>query len=164
VTVSKVVFRIPPTAHLAPLLFAVAATPFAFAAPGLYAIYLAPIAIVVWVLRNRTTADATGLTARTLLDSRSLRWDQLASLKLDRGRVSAVGTDGTVTRLPGVRLRHLSLLSRVSDGRVPDPADTVDTDTADQSTPEETPATPDTSAEAPHKAETQASGEASERG
>lgn len=163
-TVSKVVFRTPPTAILAPLLLAVAATPFAFAAPGLYAIYLVPIAIVVWVLRNRTTADATGLTARTVLSSRSLQWDQLASLKLDRGRVSAVGTDETVTRLPGVRLRHLSLLSRVSNGRVPDPADTHDADTADENTPEETPATPDTSAEAPQNAETKASGEAAERG
>jgi hypothetical protein len=164
VTVSKVVFRIPPTAVLAPLLLAVAATPFAFAAPGLYAIYLVPIAIVVWVLRNRTTADAAGLTARTLADSRSLQWEQVASLKLDRGRVSAVGTDGTETRLPGVRLRHLSLLSRVSNGRVPDPANTADTDTADENTSEETPATPGTSAEAPHNAETQGSGEAAERG
>jgi hypothetical protein len=164
VTVSKVVFRIPPTAILAPLLIAVAATPFAFAAPGLYAIYLVPIAIVVWVLRNRTTADAAGLTARTLLESRSLQWDQLASLKLDRGRVSAVGTDGTVTRLPGVRLRHLSLLSRVSNGRVPDPAITVDADTAGENTPEEAPATPDTSAEAPRNTGTHASGEAAERG
>lgn len=166
-TVSKVVFRIPPTANLAPLLLAVAATPFAFAAPGLYAIYLIPIAVVVWVLRNRTTADATGLTARSLLSSRSVAWDQLTSLKLDHGRVSAVGTDGTETRLPAVRLRHLSLLSSVSGGRVPDPADTADADTADtadQDTPEETPATPDTSAEAPHNAESQGSGEAAGRG
>jgi hypothetical protein len=166
VTVSKVVFRIPPTAILAPLLLAVAATPFAFAAPGLYAIYLVPIAIVVWVLRNRTTADATGLTARTLFSSRSLQWDQLASLKLDRGRVSAVGADETVTRLPGVRLRHLSLLSVVSNGRVPDPAvtDTADVDSADENTPEETPATPDSPAQAPQNADPKPSGEAVERG
>ncbi|MBP2323637.1 hypothetical protein JOF56_004022 [Kibdelosporangium banguiense] len=145
-TVSKVVFRTPPTALLAPLLLAVAATPFAFAAPGLYAIYLVPIVIVVWVVRHRTTADATGLTARTWFTSRSLQWDQLASLKLDHGRVSAVGTDETVTRLPGVRLRHLSLLSSVSNGRIPDPAETADANAS-----EEPPATPDDSGQAPER-------------
>ncbi|MCE7007849.1 PH domain-containing protein [Kibdelosporangium philippinense] len=139
--VSKVVFRTPPTAHLGALLLAVAATPFAFAAPGLFAIYLVPIALIVWVLRNRTTADTDGLVAQSLFASRTLKWDDLASLKLNRGRVSAVGTDGTVTRLPGVRLRHVSLLSTVSNGRIPDPAaDPVSDD-------EESPATPDTPAE-----------------
>jgi Bacterial PH domain len=154
VTVNKVVFRIPPTAHLAPLLLAVAATPFAFAAPGLYAIYLAPIAIVVWVVRNRTVADGTGLIARSTFEQRSLAWDEIASLKLDRGRVSAVDTDGTVTRLPGVRLRHLSLLSQVSGGRIPDPAAApADQETADA------PATPDESAQESRETE-----ESAERG
>lgn len=148
VTVQKVVFRTPPTAHLAPLLLAVAATPFAFAAPGLVAIYLVPIAIVVWVVRNRTTADTTGLTARSTFGGRSLAWDRLASLKLDRGRVSAVDTAGAVTRLPGVRLRHLSLLSQVSNGRVPDPAAATAGETDG-----ETPATPDDSAQEPRQTE-----------
>ena len=120
---SKVVFRTPPTAHLAAVLLAITATPFAFAAPGLWLVYLVPIAMVVWVQRNRTTVDTAGLTARTLFVSKSVRWDQVASLKLaGRGRISAVDTDGTEIPLPGVRLRHLSLLSRVSGGRVPDPA------------------------------------------
>ncbi|RSM85529.1 PH domain-containing protein [Kibdelosporangium aridum] len=141
VTVSKVVFRTPPTAHLGALLLAVAATPFAFAAPGLFGIYAIPIAMIVWVVRHRTTADTDGLTARDMFTSKTMKWDDLASLKIDRGRVSAVGTDGTVTRLPGVRLRHVSLLSRVSGGRIPDPA--ADPEASD----EESPATPDTSAE-----------------
>jgi Bacterial PH domain len=122
-TVSKVVFRLPPTANLAPLLLIVAATPFAFAAPYLWLVYVVPIAVIVWVLRNRTTADAEGLYARSTFSYKALTWDQLASLKVEkRGKVSAVGTDSVVTPLPGVRLRHLALLSRISDGRVPDPA------------------------------------------
>jgi hypothetical protein len=121
-TVSKVVFRTPPTANLAALLLAVTGTPFAFAAPYLWFVYIVPISIVVWVIRNRTTADSNGLTARSTFSRRALKWDQLASLKLNRGRVSAVDADGAVTRLPGVRLRHVSLLARVSGGRVPDPA------------------------------------------
>jgi hypothetical protein len=121
--VSKVVFRTPPTAHLGALLLAVAATPFAFAAPGLWLIYLVPIVLIVWVQRNRTTVDTAGLTARTVFASKSVPWEKVASLKLaGRGRISAVDTDSTEIRLPGVRLRHLSLLSRVSGGRVPDPA------------------------------------------
>nr|CTQ92235.1 Low molecular weight protein antigen 6 [Kibdelosporangium sp. MJ126-NF4] len=140
-TVSKVVFRTPPTAHLGALLLAVAATPVAFSAPGLYAIYLIPIAIVLWLVRIRTTADTDGLTVRDIFTSRTMKWDQLASLKLNRGRVSAVDSDGAVTRLPAVRLRHVSLLSQVSGGRIPDPAATP------EAPDEETPATPDTTAE-----------------
>jgi hypothetical protein len=122
--VKQVVFRIPQTANLAALLFAVAAIPFAFAAPLLWLVYLLPIAVIVWVVRNRTVADADGLVTRTTFSRRSLPWDQLASLKLGpRGSVSAVGTDDTVTKLPGVKVRHLSLLSAVSGGRVPDPGE-----------------------------------------
>lgn len=114
-------FRLPPTANLAPLLLIVAATPFAFAAPYLWLVYIVPIAVIVWILRNRTTADAEGLYARSTFSYKTLTWDQLASLKVEkRGKVSAVGTDSVVTPLPGVRLRHLALLSRLSDGRVPD--------------------------------------------
>jgi hypothetical protein len=121
--IQKVVFRIPPTAHLAPLLLAVAAIPFAFAAPLLWLIYVVPIAVIVWIFRNRTVATSAGLTARSTFASTSLAWDDVKSLKLGkRGGVSAVGTEGAETRLPGVRLRHLSLLSRVSGGRIPDPA------------------------------------------
>jgi hypothetical protein len=120
--VREVVFRIPPTANLAALLLAVTGTPFAFAAPWLWLVYLVPVGIVVWVLRNRTTADADGLTARSTFTSKTLRWEDLVSLKLDGSRVSAVDSEGNATSLPGVRVRHLSLLSSVSGGRVPDPA------------------------------------------
>jgi hypothetical protein len=120
--VSKVVFRIPPTANLAPLLLAITATPFAFAAPMLWLVYLVPVAAITWIVRNRTTASPEGLVARSTFGGRTLGWDEVASLKLDHNRVSAVESNGTVTRLPGVRIRHLSLLSRVSGGRVPDPA------------------------------------------
>ena len=154
VTVSKVVFRTPPTAHLAALLLAVTATPFAFAAPGLFAIYLVPIVMIVWVWRNRTVAEASGLTARTLLYRKVLPWDQLASLKLDRGRVSAVSTDGTETRLPGVRLRHLSLISSVSNGVVPDPsADENPTENPTENSPaEDSPAESSTAKGSPDEA------------
>ena len=88
---SKVVFRLPPTANLAPLLLLVAATPFAFAAPYLWLVYIVPVALIVWIMRNRTTADPDGLYARYTFTHRALKWDQLTSLKVERrGRVSAV--------------------------------------------------------------------------
>jgi hypothetical protein len=121
-TVSKVVFRTPPTANLAPLLLAVAATPFAFAAPMLWLVYLVPVVAIVWIVRNRTTASPQSLIARSTFGTRTLTWDEIASLKLNRNQVAAVESNGTVTKLPGVRIRHLSLLSRVSGGRLPDPA------------------------------------------
>ena len=120
---SKVVFRLPPTANLAPLLLLVTATPFAFAAPYLWLVYIVPVALIVWIMRNRTTADPEGLYARYTFSHRTLTWDQLTSLKLERrGKVSAVTGDSTVTPLPGVRLRHMSLLSQLSGGRIPDPS------------------------------------------
>lgn len=116
------VFRIPPTAHLAPLLLAVAAIPFAFAAPFLWLIYVVPIALIVWIFRNRTVATSAGLSTRSTFSHSSLAWDDVKSLKLSpRGGVSAVVEDGAETRLPGVRLRHLPVLSVVSGGRIPDP-------------------------------------------
>ncbi|MEV4318338.1 PH domain-containing protein [Actinocrispum sp. NPDC049592] len=121
-TVRKVVFRTPPTANLAPLLLIVAATPFAFAAPLLWLIYIVPVLVIVWIVRNRTTATPDAVVVRSTFAGRTFKWDDIASLKLDNGRVSVVESDGTVTKLPCVRLRHLGLLSQISGGRIPDPA------------------------------------------
>ncbi|MGQ0841470.1 PH domain-containing protein [Actinokineospora sp.] len=119
---SRLVFRIPAIAALAALLFAVGATPVAFAAPGLAAIYLVPLAAVVWVLRVRTTADADGLRVRQVFTSRALPWSALKSLRLTkRAGVRAVLDDDTEVALPSVRVRHLPALALVSGGRLDDP-------------------------------------------
>ncbi|WP_253891235.1 PH domain-containing protein [Actinokineospora diospyrosa] len=136
---SRLVFRIPGVAVLAALLFAVCATPFAFAAPGLFLVYVIPIAAVVWVLRVRTVADADGLVVREVTSSRPLPWDRLKGLRLsERGKVSAVLYDDTEVALPQVRVRHLPALALVSGGRLDDPTEPPtpearDTDDADDS-------------------------------
>ena len=118
----RLIFRTPPTAVLAALLLAVAATPFAFGAPGLYAIYLVPIGLVAWVLRTRTTADADGLVVRRVFSRRVLPWTSLKGLRLTtRSGVRAVLVDDTEVALPAVRIRHLPALALISGGRLDDP-------------------------------------------
>jgi hypothetical protein len=118
----RLVFRTPGSALLAAALAAVCAVPFAFAAPGLVAIFVVPLAYAVWVVRVRTVADTQGLTVRRLVGGDTLPWSSLSGLRLtQRGAVRAVRTDGTEVALPSVRTRHLSALSLVSAGHLADP-------------------------------------------
>jgi hypothetical protein len=116
------VFRVPAVAVLAALLLAIGATPFAFGAPGFYAVYLVPIGFIIWVLRTRTTADADGLAVRRVFTRRSLPWSSLKGLRLTkRAGVHAVLADDSEVSLPAVRTRHLTALSLISRGRLDDP-------------------------------------------
>jgi Bacterial PH domain len=119
---SRLLFRVPPTAVLGALLLAVTAIPFAFGAPGFYAIFVIPLALIIWILRTRTTADADGLTVRRVLTKRTLPWSSLKGLRLTkRAGVRAVLTDDTEVALPSVRTRHLPALALISGGRLDDP-------------------------------------------
>lgn len=121
---TRLVFRIPATAVLAALLLIVAATPFAFAAPWLFLIYVVPLAAIGWVLRLRTTADADGLVARTLFGRRVLHWADIRALRVsERSWVRAVLDGGQEQTLPTVRTRHLPALALISDGWLDDPSE-----------------------------------------
>jgi PH (Pleckstrin Homology) domain-containing protein len=125
----RLIFRVPATAVLAALLLAVAAIPFAFGAPGFYVIFAVPLGLIVWILRYRTTADASGLTVRRALTRRALPWSSLKGLRLTkRAGVRAVLTDDTEVPLPAVRTRHLPALALVSGGRLDDPLASVSED------------------------------------
>jgi hypothetical protein len=100
---------------------AICTLPLAFASPWLAILWLLPIAGLVHVLRTGVDADAAGVPAHTLLRSRRLSWDDIAGLRIRRGRIGAVLRNGTAVRLPVLRARHLSLLSAASGGRLPDP-------------------------------------------
>jgi Bacterial PH domain len=124
-----------PIAPLAILFLTVCITPVAFGGiAGLQALYLVPLALLVWVLRTRTVADKAGLTVRTVWHTRTIAWTDLTGLRLVHphkrranatlvrpSRTSAVLRDGSEIPLPEVRTRHLSLLSEISDGLLPDP-------------------------------------------
>jgi hypothetical protein len=123
----QAVFRIPPLVMLVALVFAVCATPFAFAAPYLWLIYLVPIGIVGWTLRVRTVADPETVTVRRIVGGRRVPWNEVSSVHLGRARdpgrarVSAVLSDGSELALPAVHVRDLPRLAAVSGGRLPDP-------------------------------------------
>ena len=115
----RAVFRIPPLTILGAVLLAVCATPVAFGAPWFWLVYLLPVAVVVWVLRVRTTVDEEALTVRRLVGSRRVPWSQIRSLHLrDKGGVRAVLTDGAELPLPSVRVRDLPQLAAASGGHL----------------------------------------------
>ena len=121
---SRLVFKIPTTAVLGALLFAITATPFAWAAPGLYAIYVIPVFAIAWIMRVRTTADGEKLVARTLFGKHVLPWSDVRALKVSaRSWVRAVDEAGKELPLPNVRTRHLPALSLISGGRLDDPTE-----------------------------------------
>lgn len=123
---SRLLFRVPPTAVLGALLLAIAAIPFAFGAPGFYAIFVIPLGLIIWTLRTRTTADGDGLTVRRVLTKRTLPWSSLKGLRLTkRAAVRAVLTDDTEVALPSVRTRHLPALALISGGRLDDPLESL---------------------------------------
>jgi hypothetical protein len=121
---SRLVFRIPSTAVLGALLFAITATPFAWAAPGLFVIYVVPVVIIAWVIRVRTVADGEKLVARTLFTRHVLPWSDVRALRVSsRSWVRAVVEDGKELPLPIVRTRHLPALALISGGRLDDPTE-----------------------------------------
>lgn len=102
---------------------AVCVTPVATNLPWMWLLYLLPIAVVVWVLRIRTTVDPEAVTVRRLLRTRRVPWSRISSLRLGaRSTVRAVLTDGKELQFPAVHVRDLPQLAAVSGGRLPDPA------------------------------------------
>jgi hypothetical protein len=124
----KAVFRVPGAALLAVLFLMACLTPTAFSGvPGLWALYVVPLLLIVFVIRTRTVASGEGLAVRTMFGHRELPWAALKGLAItDKARVKAVLTDDTQVPLPTVRTRHLPVISLVSGGRMKDPSGLTD--------------------------------------
>lgn len=123
---ARAVFRLPLVALAAVVVLMVCITPFAFAAPWLWLVYLLPAGLAWWVLRLRTEADAGGIRVRHAFNSRRFSWDDVASLRLRGSKwVRAVLHDGTQVTLPNVRTGEVPALALVSGGRLPDPRSDV---------------------------------------
>lgn len=85
-------------------------------------ILLLPIVLTALILRERTVADRDTVTARTLLGSRTVTWDEIDGLKFVKtSSARAQLKDGGELRLPAVTFATLPLLTEISDGRVPNP-------------------------------------------
>lgn len=81
-----------------------------------------PIILSALIIRLRTVADQQGVTVRTLLGSRAVRWDQIDGLRFTKSlwaRAQLKG-DGEL-RLPAVTFATLPVLTEASGGRVPNP-------------------------------------------
>ncbi|WP_312868848.1 PH domain-containing protein [Amycolatopsis pithecellobii] len=124
----KATFRVPLIALLAIFGLMVCLAPTAFAdVPGLWALYVVPLGLIVFVVRTRTVATPQGLAVRTVFGHRDLPWEALKGLSISkRAKVRAVLTDDSTIPLPSVRTRHLPVLALVSGGRLKDPTGLID--------------------------------------
>lgn len=81
-----------------------------------------PVALSASIIRLRTLADERGVTVRTLVGSRAVRWDDIDGLRFHRGSwARSTLKDGTELRLPAVTFATLPHLTEASSGRVPNP-------------------------------------------
>jgi hypothetical protein len=90
--------------------------------PLLALVYMVPLVAALYVARTATVVDDQGLHARAILGSRTVGWQELIGLRLDRsGAVYAVDSAGGQLKLPCVRSTRLEALIEAGDGRIPDP-------------------------------------------
>jgi hypothetical protein len=93
---------------VAALIAFVGTVPFAGARWQLAPLLLIPFAVLVWALRAGTDVGPAGLRVRALFGSTQIPWSRVDTFAPDeRGRVSALLTDGKVIRLTGVTTANL---------------------------------------------------------
>ncbi len=81
-----------------------------------------PVILSLGIVRLRTVADHDTVTARSLLGSENMRWEDIEGLRFCKGSwARAQLKDGRELRLPAVTFATLPQLTEVSAGRVPNP-------------------------------------------
>jgi hypothetical protein len=122
---APVVIKISATAHIAVGFFTLGLLALVLANPEWFtALLVIPVAASVAIIRYRTTADRDTVTARSLLNSRTVTWEDVDGLRFDGGAwASAHLKDGSDVRLPAVTFATLPQLTAATDGRVPNPYD-----------------------------------------
>ena len=110
-------------AHLAVGLLTLGLLSLVFAGPAWFALsLLIPVLLSLAIMRYRTTADQANVTARTLLGSETVPWDDIDGLRFNkRSWARARRHDGREVLLPAVTFSTLPLLTAASRGRVPNP-------------------------------------------
>jgi Bacterial PH domain len=112
--------RMSRTALLPVVLLLVCVIPLATASPWALVALLLPVAAAAWVFRVGVDIDDAGITARSVVGSRTVGWSDLAGIRVGRrGELWLVTTGGTEVALPVVRARDLPRLSELSGGRIP---------------------------------------------
>ena len=83
---------------------------------------LIPLAMSVLIIRLRTTAGRDTVTARTLLGSTTMRWEDIDGLRFVKSSWARAHLKGGAdVPLPAVTFSTLPLLAEASGGRVPNP-------------------------------------------
>lgn len=120
---APVVIKISPMAHFAVGFFTLGLLTLILANPAWFtALLILPLAASIAIVRFRTTANRDTITARSLVGSRTIEWEDVDGLRFDRGSwASAHLKDGSDVRLPAVTFATLPILTAVTDGRVPNP-------------------------------------------
>ena len=117
-----VVLRISPMAHIAVGFFTLGLLVPVLTWPATGPLLVIPVLLSVMIVRLRTVADTQTVTARTLLNSRTVDWSEIKGLRFVKASwARAELTSGDELRLPAVTFATLPLLSEVSGGRVPNP-------------------------------------------
>src|ERR1700742_4875863 len=98
---APVVIRISPMAHFAVGFLALGMLALVLAGPSWFALLLViPIVLSALIVRYRTVADRDTVTARTLLASQTVSWDDIAGLRFGKGAWAyAQLKDGSELRL-----------------------------------------------------------------
>jgi hypothetical protein len=124
-TAKPVVIRISPMAHFASGFLALGLLVMITIFPAWGAVFMVlPVLASVAIVRLRTVADRDTVTARTLLSSRTVSWDEVDGLRFDRSSwARAHLRDSSDMLLPAVTFALLPLLADASGGRVPNPYD-----------------------------------------
>ncbi|MBB3604866.1 hypothetical protein FHT40_004544 [Mycolicibacterium sp. BK556] len=122
-TSKPVVIRMSPMAHFASGFLALCLLVMITMFPTWGAIFMVlPVVASVAIVRFRTVADRDTVTARTMLSSRTVSWDEVDGLRFDRSSwARAHLRDGSDLLLPAVTFAVLPLLAEASGGRVPNP-------------------------------------------
>ncbi|MEB3969707.1 PH domain-containing protein [Mycobacterium ulcerans] len=121
-TQTAVVIRVSPIAHLAVGFATLGLLIPVLAWPPSAPLLLLPVLVSALIIRVRTIADENGVTARTLLGSTTVAWDDIEGLRFNRGSwARAQLRNGGELRLPAVTFATLPQLTEASSGRVPNP-------------------------------------------
>jgi hypothetical protein len=123
--VSPVVIKVSPMAHFAVGFLTLGLLIPVLAWPPCAPLLVIPVLLSALIVRLRTVADGEGVTARTLLGSRSARWEDIDGLRFNRGSWARArlksGSKIREMRLPAVTFATLPQLTEASSGRVPNP-------------------------------------------
>ena len=122
-TAQPVVIRMSPMAHFASGFLALCLLVMITMFPTWGAVFMVlPVVASYAIVRLRTVADRETVTARTLLSSRTVGWDEVDGLRFDRSSwARARLRDSSEMMLPAVTFATLPQLAEASGGRVPNP-------------------------------------------